>query len=971
MSHIDDVKAKVKDYFSHDSGPSYVRLLDTPHIWGKPFSKDGIMPAVRARTKEFEKAVIEVIQRAKYRCDVASLNCPDADWGKVILNAMDIALSTNMNRGGTRTQFRFLFGQTPTYLMDGGARYVDFQGALIRWVRERSKHWEVMPEIWMSKFSRIGEGVLSEALPILGIESPEDDEESTKMTWNHSKIIAADGAEALVGGHNLNMDLFNSYPPVHDVSVAVHGEAALGSQQFLDRMWACGTDLLVKEYLDSETLRWKSGDDRTSPKLKDPLQDELVQLYMKGRLAELVELHGGLLQSGVVRNKAPKKGTDEIEDIRKEDLQTLLDLELPVFKEKDHSSYAKLEEYKAATRIFSVGKYWTGPDMRTQYHKASELMKEQLIKGARQTLRFSQMDLVSAWKKKWSSHVVCHWIMDALRDNESLIVQVVVSPLDAGAGAEGDQYSFGSGAVRTFDLIKYYTTHDIDGTKFRDADERAKRLERLHIAPFYFTNVPEGMTIEGLTYKWPKLPEKGKTASLKQPSLQERPPKDGIIGNALAAVLNAGGNGIPIVGRWYQKVTSAPGNHAKITIVDDELYVVGSDNLYPGFLSEFNYLIEGKAAVDDLIKSYWNPLWQYSGQHCVNPMCGNGCVTISKDKSQQSSSGFGPLLLSHEALRRAFSFSGLGGKGLGSKGLGRSNSLGGIGGKSVGGLGGNGLGLGVGAPPPPLLNRVNLGRVERVDVSDKLESLDVLKSEDELFARKGVEARKKEAEKSTKEPPKKEPSTTLGLSSPKKESSTTLGLSSPKKEDQKGSDLSGDHYYTDREIFRLMEHYLGDLPNVVVCPGIDGYTLRRLEPDAYRDAVPKVRRQGEPLTIVQPFNVNHNHWGLLYIKVDQVVGQQRRTARALYIDPLHPDDVPNLRPLRRVFSELAVERTTIRYQNDGEEGQHSCGAWIVCLAYCLAHFSDVVPRPEVSPRTAAIELRKMHQTVMEQLGPDV
>ena len=57
----------------------------------------------------------------------------------------------------------------------------------------------------------------------------------------------ADGAEALVGGHNLNMDLFRSYPPVHDVSVVAHGDAAYGAQQFLNQMWNCGPDLLAKD----------------------------------------------------------------------------------------------------------------------------------------------------------------------------------------------------------------------------------------------------------------------------------------------------------------------------------------------------------------------------------------------------------------------------------------------------------------------------------------------------------------------------------------------------------------------------------------------------------------------------------------------------------------------------------------------------------------------------------------------------
>ncbi|MFS1562470.1 MAG: hypothetical protein ACL7AX_01445 [Candidatus Arsenophonus phytopathogenicus] len=50
-------------------------------------------------------------------------------------------------------------------------------------------------------------------------------------------------------------------------------------------------------------------------------------------------------------------------------------------------------------------------------------------------------------------------------------------------------------------------------------------------------------------------------------------------------------------------------------IIDDELYVVGSDNLDPGHLSEFNYVIEGKNAVEELIAEYWQQVWKYSSPH--------------------------------------------------------------------------------------------------------------------------------------------------------------------------------------------------------------------------------------------------------------------------------------------------------------------------------------------------------------------
>ncbi len=241
-------------------------------------------------------------------------------------------------------------------------------------------------------------------------------------------------------------------------------------------------------------------------------------------------------------------------------------------------------------------------------------MKEFIIKNAKKKIRMSQQDLVSAWKKQWRDHHVCRWLIEALLANPELEVQVVVSPLDAAAGAAGDQYSFGSGAKRTFEIFKYYLTHDEHtDEKLEDPDGiRLAALKRIEIAPFFFTDkVPEELSIEGTTYKWPTPDENSYTATLKEPPLAERPPQVGSIGRPFRSLIKASG---PV----YPKVAPAPGNHAKVTIIDDELYVVGSDNLYPGYLSEFNYLIEGKDAVKTFIESYWEPLWKYSRTHSFN-----------------------------------------------------------------------------------------------------------------------------------------------------------------------------------------------------------------------------------------------------------------------------------------------------------------------------------------------------------------
>lgn len=619
MSEIDSVVRKIEGNFSHLSGENYVRLMDTPHVWGLPFGR-AIMEQAWTRQSQFERALWEIVQKAKHRCDLASLNSPDPDWIRVVVGAMDTSLSTKLGRTKS-TQFRFLFGQTPTVPFGEPANYTELKAALVRLVRARSGSWECMPEIWLGRFYRLEEGILS-IIQAKVFGSSVIGSDGTKMTWNHAKIIAVDGYEALAGGHNLNMDLFRSYPPVHDMSAVMHGDGSNGSQLYLNEMWKCGKDLLTKEFLKVDGMSWQNRDNDPSVP-SDPLAVPEVQEAMKRSQAALLQQHRSGKQSGVDKPTPPPP--PQPSGIRENDLQTLVEIHEPAFQERvRYDTYEGFDEYRLATRVLSLGKYWNGPEL-TDYRRASELMKEQLIRGAKKNIKMSQMDLVSAWKKYWSDHVVCQWILEALLANPELKVQVVVSPLDAGAGAEGDQYSFGSGAVRTYALMRYYMTHDaLTDAPLPDPEgKRAAALARLEIAPLYYTDrVPGEKTIEGDTYKWPDLSPEGYTATLKQSPLSDKPPSRGEIGSAARAVINASGY-------IYDRVPSAPGNHAKVLIVDDEAYVIGSDNLYPGFLSEFDYLVEGKDAVDELLRSYWEPLWRYSGPHRIDAQASGGYLRPS------------------------------------------------------------------------------------------------------------------------------------------------------------------------------------------------------------------------------------------------------------------------------------------------------------------------------------------------------
>ncbi|KIF52732.1 phospholipase D [Vibrio owensii] len=612
MTQIELIKVELskRELFYHDSDVNYVRLLDTPNVWGMPFGPD-IMPRAIERQKEFERAIVEIVQKTHYRCDISSLNSPDPDWARAILGAIDTALTTPMGRN-EKPQFRFLFGQTPLYPINEPDNLIDFKAALVRLIRTRSAYWEIVPEFVIGRYYQRVAGSWMSAQKKFLPESLISDSD-TKMTWNHTKIIACDGVESLVGGHNLNMDLFRSYPPVHDVSAVVHGAASFGAQKFLNELWNTDSSLLTKESLDTESLIWNNKDGELDYP-HDPFELSYVLDFVQERQNRIQKVHETGIQPGDDPLIPPLHPLPSVHDIRNFDLRSVSDLDDSVFEERQvYNSYDKLESYKKSERILTVGKYWTGLNRDTDFKIGSEIMKKNLILNAKHIIRMSQQDVISAWKKNWKDHVVCHWIIDALLQNEKLTVQIVVSPLDAGAGVEGDQYSFGSGAIRTFGLMEYYMTHDVHtDQQFDDSDgKRRNALSRLFIAPFFFTDkVPEDKRVEGETYKWPDLPEEGKTATLKALPLSEDPPAQGMIGHPFWTTVSASGF-------FYGAVDSAPGNHAKIMIVDDEVCIVGSDNLYPGNLAEINYLMEGEP-VNDLLESYWKPLWQYSSPYAYS-----------------------------------------------------------------------------------------------------------------------------------------------------------------------------------------------------------------------------------------------------------------------------------------------------------------------------------------------------------------
>lgn len=72
--------------------------------------------------------------------------------------------------------------------------------------------------------------------------------------------------------------------------------------------------------------------------------------------------------------------------------------------------------------------------------------------------------------------------------------------------------------------------------------------------------------------------------------------------------------------KWRKGSTAIePGNHAKVYIIDEEAFYVGSDNAYSILLNahglqEFGFLISGADETRRFISEYWDKAWTYSSQ---------------------------------------------------------------------------------------------------------------------------------------------------------------------------------------------------------------------------------------------------------------------------------------------------------------------------------------------------------------------
>jgi phosphatidylserine/phosphatidylglycerophosphate/cardiolipin synthase-like enzyme len=176
-------------------------IVQTPNMWGRKASE---LPP--GHSDALARQVHDLVVSARRRVDIAVLQpAPDGAF----LQALRTALQELSRRRGPMT-VRVIVGQYPP-------DYVDVPAFL----------------------KALTEGVDTTRLDVsvAAYRSCVAFEDCDSYSWNHAKIIAVDGRDALVGGHNLWAEDYLAETPVSDLSMRVQGPAATSAVRFIDRLW--------------------------------------------------------------------------------------------------------------------------------------------------------------------------------------------------------------------------------------------------------------------------------------------------------------------------------------------------------------------------------------------------------------------------------------------------------------------------------------------------------------------------------------------------------------------------------------------------------------------------------------------------------------------------------------------------------------------------------------------------------------
>lgn len=324
----------------------------------------------------------------------------------------------------------------------------------------------------------------------------------SSFSWNHSKILAVDGRQALVGGHNLRSLDYLDADPIHDISMTLTGPAAADAHRFADRLWG---------FVCANTGH-------------DP---EVVSLAYQARAAA-----SGPGCLATIRVSHPAKTRSA-----------------------------------GGVPVLAVGRLASG--ITTDFANQSELARDLLLGAARHTMLIAQQDI--AFNMPGVPGVTYPAGVTYPETTLERIADFLLGGGDAyivlsNYGADGLSKADYSNDVPVADVARKIGAVAQSRSKLPAAALNTLLCQHLHVAPLRF----------GPDAAWP--------------------------------------DGHPI------------GNHSKFWMVDDHVFYIGSDNMYPSDLQEFGYIIDDRAAAARVWRDYWEPLWKWSSRAAISGSEAASCV---------------------------------------------------------------------------------------------------------------------------------------------------------------------------------------------------------------------------------------------------------------------------------------------------------------------------------------------------------
>ncbi len=446
--------------------------------------------------------------------------------------------------------------------------------------------------------------------------------------WNHSKIVAADGKVALVGGENYWDESYLVSPhgeyPVTDVTMVVEGGAAVSAHEYANRLWdtVCNHDAKSKQ--KSVHAAFTAGS----------LETGRIATRVKGWKSRSLDANAGI-----------DSATAELED-----LEATVEQYQAALRESDELN-AALSQLDPAAPVKEVKKL--EERLRASVKKAKRLEPEadrakSLLPAAEAKLERLEAsnDCVPMFPATPAYDAAAATPLARTRDSEIDSVPIIGFGIDGTATIEANDAAIGAmidSAKNHVYLIQQRLKpegSDIVNEKWVGWAADKALLGRItsannlewpvdlfrHLYAALLRNVHITIVVSG-------APDIDGRPAAEYPGFVEEIPK--ALGDYFGTLENDNKRLPPsrdLVERMCRQVHIAglhrglsgrrpSAQHSKLILIDHDLFYIGSQNMYRPKINEFGYIVDSAAAGEQIYRNLVQPLWAETAHFAIT---GNG-----------------------------------------------------------------------------------------------------------------------------------------------------------------------------------------------------------------------------------------------------------------------------------------------------------------------------------------------------------